>query len=505
MDRPGPLAYDCSVRPYIKPLAVAACCAFALTACGSTVGVEARRGTVITPGGGLDQGPLGEVPGVESAPTGSNAPSSADSRPAGARPAPASSPLASLAPGAPGLIPAAGPGITDTAIKVGFLYNSQRGATAIALGAAGAAGTYNVRDVINVVVRYANSHGGFAGRKLEPVFYDSNGADAQTLDGQGCATWTQDNEVFALPGGTDARNTCAEKAHAIPLGAGSATAPTYERFRHLVDPTTIRLDRLAKVTVNGLNRAGYFTGKLGLVTWDHPEYRYTMSHGYLPALEAINVKPVDIAYVSPPQSPGALPDMAAAMASFVTKFRSQGIDHVIIQDGPAGFCANGCQTLVWMNQAKSQRWYPRYGQNANNAPGSAVMPSDQMDHALAVDSSDIDPLQDAGWRLNAARERCFKIQADAGYPVKNPADRAFAALYCDWIFFLQRVVNTLPVLSADAFIQAVANLGTSFPTAFVYGSKFVPGRRDGAGLVRTNEYFDSCKCLKYKGAPYDPD
>jgi hypothetical protein len=134
------------------------------------------------------------------------------------------------------------------------------------------------------------------------------------------------------------------------------------------------------------------------------------------------------------------------------------------------------------------------------------MPSDQMDHALAVDSSDTDAKNDAGWHLNAAREHCFKIQADAGYPVKgNAVDEAFAALYCDQVFFLQRVVNGLTSLDADSFIQAVAKLGTSFPTAFVYGSKFVPGRRDGAGMVRTEEYFDSCKCLKYRGAPFDPD
>lgn len=488
------------------------CVAGLVAACGSTVGVHGQAVQGGASGTDLAAGPVT-----------ASAPASGDSEtttaPGGAplgQPRALSSgrPLqvgsaASLPPGhAPGsgLVPARGPGITDTKIYLGVGYNSQRSATAIALGAAGAASTYDIRDVVNTVIRYANAHGGFAGRQLEAVFFDSKGADAQTADGQACATWTQDHKVFALAGGSDQRDACAEKAHAIALGAGSATATTYQRFPHLVDPDTMRLDRLASVTTKGLGRAGYFTGKLGLVTWDHPDYKYAISHGYLPALAAIHVKPVDIAYLSPPQSPGALPDMAAAAANYVTKFRSEGIDHVIIQDGPAGFCADGCQTLVWMNQAKSQRWYPRYGQNSHNAPGSPIMPSDQMDHALAVDSSDTDASYDAGWHLNKARERCFKIQADAGYPPKgNAVDQAFAALYCDQVFFLQRVVNSLSVLDTDSFISAVAGLGTSFPTSFVYGSKFVPGRRDGAGIVRTEEYFDSCKCLKYQGAPYDPD
>jgi hypothetical protein len=497
-------------HPIAARSAVAALAVVALTSCASTVQVRSATGGDL-PVGGPDGAP-GASPSSAGQLSGSPVTGLPGSGTTVAGPGRTLTP--SGAPGAPrpvgrpgtGLVPAHGPGVTDTTVYFGVAYNSQRSATALALGAAGAASSYNIRDVVNVVVRYANSHGGFAGRKLEAVFYDSNGADAQTADGQACATWTQDHKVFALAGGSDARDACAEGAHAVAIGAGSATATTYQRFPHLVDPDTMRLDRLAAATAKGLHRAGYFTGKLGLVTWDHPDYRYAVKHGYLPALKAVGVQPVATAYLSPPQSPAALPDMAAAVANYVTKFRSQGIDHVIIQDGPAGFCADGCQTLVWMNQAKSQGWYPRYGQNSHNAPGSPIMPSDQMDHALAVDSSDVDPRNDAGWRPNTARQLCFKIQRDAGYPVEgNAVDQAFAALYCDQVFFLQRVVNSLSVLDADAFVEAVARLGSSFPTAFVYGSKFVPGRRDGASLVRTEEYFDSCKCLKYLTAPYDPD
>lgn len=36
---------------------------------------------------------------------------------------------------------------------------------------------------------------------------------------------------------------------------------------------------------------------------------------------------------------------------------------------------------------------------------------------------------------------------------------------------------------------------------FVYGTKLFPGRRDGGNMVRTEEYFESCRCLKYKGPP----
>jgi hypothetical protein len=98
---------------------------------------------------------------------------------------------------------------------------------------------------------------------------------------------------------------------------------------------------------------------------------------------------------------------------------------------------------------------------------------------------------------------CFKIEADAGYPVNpsNPNDEGIAAGLCDAVFFIQQVINKLSVLSADAFIDAGQRLGTSFPTAAVYGSKLYPGRRDGGDMVRTEEYLSSCQCLQYKGPP----
>jgi hypothetical protein len=407
------------------------------------------------------------------------------------------------------LVPAAGPGITDTTIYLGWLFSSQGGAQNRALGVADAAPTYDARDVLNAVIDHANRHGGFAGRRLKPIYYDYDRNNAASVEDQAaCALWTQDHKVFVMTGFHEILTTCAEKAHAVAISAGGATSATFKRFPHLIDPDVISLDRLGAVTASGLYKAGYFTGKLGLVTWDDRNYRDAIAKGYLPTLAARGIKPVDIAYIGAPASQGALPDMAAAVSSAVAKFHSEGIDHVIVQDGPPAnsFCSNGCLTLVWADAAKSQQWYPRYGQNANNAPGFAGYPPDEMDHALAIDQADSDPSNDKGWRTNAARTTCFKIQADAGLPVSSShkVDEAIAALYCDYVFFLQRVINRLSVISNDAFMRAAEGLGTSFPNAFVYGSKFLPGKHDGGDMVRTEEYSASCQCLTYQGPPYYP-
>ena len=402
-----------------------------------------------------------------------------------------------------------GPGITPTSIFVGVQTANQSAAADKAVGAAGAAPSYKYNDVFNAVVNYANEHGGFAGRKLVPLFYDYNLTDDQNVQDQSaCSYWTQDHKVFALPGIDDITRACAEKAGAISLISGNSVASTYTRFPHFFDPFSIRLDRLGPLTVNGLYQANYFSGKLGFVTWDDQNYKYAFDHGYAPAFAAHHITLTDKAFVAVPQQVNAVGDMSAAMSSIVTKFRSEGIDHVIIQDGHAGVWAGGGLTLEFMDQAKSQSYKPRYGQNADNLPGSAELPSDQQDKAIAILDSDTSPKNDVGWHENAARVKCFKIEADAGYPVSdsNDNDESLASQACDMVFFLQTVLNRLPAnnLTSNAFVQGVAGLGRTWPASFVYGTQFAPGLRDGSAEVRKAEYSAGCQCLNYGGPPYYP-
>ncbi|MEA2535677.1 MAG: hypothetical protein QOJ93_3488 [Actinomycetota bacterium] len=404
-----------------------------------------------------------------------------------------------------GPVRAAAPGITAKTIYIGVGYSSQTAAGDKALGAGGAAPSYNTPDVVNAALDYANKHGGYAGRQMKAIYYDYDlTADTSGQDQSACARYTQDNKVFAIVAGTDILRRCAEKAGAIGLGGPPETAKTFQRYPHYVDSEGIRLDRLGVVTVNALHTQHYFTGKLGLLTWDDPDYRYTMTQAYLPTLAMHGIKPAtDPIYVSVPQSVGALSDTSAAMSAAVQKFKTLGIDHVMIVDGPAGVFSGDGLTLEFMTQAKSQNYYPRYGGNSKNAPGFGINPSDEMDQGLFVDQADYDKSNDVGWHTNKAREECFKLMTDAGYPPQNQSVEAFGGAFCDVAFFLQQVINSLSVLSTNAFMQAVGGLGTSFPSAIVFGTRFAADRHDGGSLVRIVTYLKSCQCLKYLTTPYD--
>jgi hypothetical protein len=409
--------------------------------------------------------------------------------------------------GSTGLTPSRAPGVTNSKVFVGFPTSSQAAAGDRAIGAAGAAPSYDQRDVINAVIDYANKHGGFAGRQMQAIYYDYNLTDdTNSQDQAACAHWTQDNKVAAIVTGShDILTACAENNAALPVDVLSAS--DFTKWPHLVDPEGIALSRIGAVTTTGLYRAHYFTGKLGLVTWDDARYRASLKDGYEPALSKYGVKVWQSAFIPVPQQLGALSDTTAAVSSAINKFRALGIDHVIVQDGAAGVFSGAGLTLEWMNQAKSQHYYPRYGQNSANAPGWDVLPADQMDNALAIDNSDGDVKFDKGWHPNPHREKCFKIEADAGYPVhsSNQNDEGIAAQACDIVFMLQRALNAVSVISNDALVQTITGFGKTLGSALVYGNYFFKGRRDGGNMVRTEIYHQKCRCLEFLGKPYWAD
>jgi hypothetical protein len=458
------------------------------------------------PGGVAPQGPTAGGGTSTGGSTGSGTVATGGTGSSASAPSPGAAPGSRRTGGQGAVTTAIAPGITADAIRIGVQTSSDADAGNRAIGAAGAAGRYDYTDVFDAVIDYANKNGGFAGRRLVPDYYDYSVAkDMNVQDQAACSHWTQDTKVFGIVGArNDGMKLCAEKAGAISLVSGTSISSTYQKYPHFFEPFGTKLDRLGSVTVNGLYKSGYFSGRLGMVTWDHPNYHYAIDHDWLPTLASHGVRPAtDVQYVKVPDQLDGIASMSAAMASIVQKFKTLGIDHVIIVDGAAGVFSGAGLTFEFMNQAESQSYRPRYGQNADNAPGWDVLPAAQMNHALAILDSDYQAKYDEGIRANQSREKCFQIQRDAGLPVEgNEQDQGRAAQACDIVFFLQQVINSLDVVTNDSFAQAVARLGTSFGSAFVYGTKFGPGRRDGSDRARTAEYLQSCRCLKYRGGTY---
>jgi hypothetical protein len=412
-----------------------------------------------------------------------------------------------------------GPGITKTSIYVGLIDIKNSGAGNAALGAA-MGPPVDYRRPWDIVIKDLNSKGGIAGRKIVPVWASFDVTSSQTIDQQAqaaCATWTQDHKVFAILAGAQGGvvEECAERAHAVNLlPAGDSTPDTFRRYPHYIETSGMNIVRQGPVTVRGLNAQGYYDKglRLGIITWDAPNYREAISNGYMPTLKSVGVTPAtQTAYVHVPASFNDLGGMNSDINSAVLRFANEHIDHVMIVDGSAGVCAGACLGYEFLNQAQSQRYHPRYGFNDYNYADTSVdnlYPHEQLTGSVATVWSDDNATQDAGYKTNTSREDCYSLMRKYGwdFPVDSDNQTYEIRSACELLWFIRAVVAKMggAALNNDNFIAGVNQIGTSFHSLNTYVSNLTASQHDGVVAVRNERYFDSCTCYKYTSAPYEP-
>jgi hypothetical protein len=403
-----------------------------------------------------------------------------------------------------------GPGVTATTINIAGVYCSSCAAGNEALGAADAS-SGDIRAEINAVVRYINAHGGVARRRLVPIWFDASiYQPADTTMQEMCAAWTQDSKVFiAQTSGFPILNECVAKAGMVGIDTGAVdegTSAVHKQFPASIDVTGPTIDRAMTVTIDGLNRQRYFDkGKLGIVTWDDPYYRWSIAHAAQPALARIGRRGVPVEYVPGPQQYSDMAATSAAVSSAVLRFRQQGIDHVVILDGVIGVCGGGCLVLEWMQQANSQRYTPRYGLNSTSGlSGSApTFPAEQMIGSVGVGwipTYDLTAADYPASKLPALGKLCLRIMRDAGI---DTSDIHTQLAVCDQLFFVQQVLGKIsgPLNQATA-LAAINAVGSSFLPAETFGAYLSSSRHDGMSHVANVIFVESCTCYRYIGTPY---
>lgn len=405
-----------------------------------------------------------------------------------------------------------GPGVTATQIKLGIPYCTDCSTADAALGADGE-DSGDQRRYYQAAIDDVNSRGGVLGRKLIPVFHAVSVSDNIEASQQAaCETFTKDNQVAAIFLRGEIAYQCAKNAGVIVIGQGGS-GPLFQRYPNMFAPGSIRLERLGAVTVKGMVAAGWHkpevkwpTGKIGLITWQDSEYEYAMKQGWLPALREKGLKETEVRYVAVPSSDKSIADSSAAINSAVLSFREQGIDHVFIADGPAGIFRGGGLTLQFLNSAKSQGYYPRYGFNSNNAPGSPNLPADQQVGMVAVDSNDFERSNDEGIEPNPQRERCWALMKKKGLKATDGRPTGVLAISaCGTAWFAEAVFKRATSgTTMQQVIAAAESLGTSYRGPGSYGTRLGPGQHDGVSFFRNARFDEACSCMEYTSKPYEP-
>ncbi len=405
-----------------------------------------------------------------------------------------------------------GPGVTAKTIALGIPYCPDCAGTNAAVGGGGD-DPGDTRRYMQAALDEVNARGGVLGRKLVPVFHEFSASDPLDVSAQeACETFTKDNQVLIMYFRGDLFYDCGRKAGSLVGALGGGTGQTYEKFPNVFAPGFVRLERLYDVTVKAMVRAGWQkpvapwpTGKIGLITWDTSEYRFAMKNGYLKAMAAAGLKDEDVRYVAVPQNANSIADASAAVSSAVLSFRDKGIDHVLIGDGPAGIFGGCGLSFLFLSNARSQAYSPRYGFNSNNCPDFANHPKEQLVGMLAVDNGDTEAPADEGIALNPVRERCYATMKKKGLPVTDDQTRNIAGLACEYAYFAEAVLGratkgtTLPSL-----IAAAESLGASYRSPMSFGNRFGPGQHDGAALFRALRWDEGCQCNVYTSKPFEP-
>jgi hypothetical protein len=504
----------------LRPIAVALA-ALVATGCGSTVETAGTGADGVAGSAGASSG-QGTTPdaGLSGPAQSVGAGSSGQALVAGSGAATGNASLATrgtTATGSTGSVAGDGPGVTATTITLGISYYQSAAAANAALGAKGV----DTGDPVagsKVLINAINKSGGIAGRQVKALFYpiDPQSSTPYATEAQAeCTYFTQDHKVFALIDGAPAADAraCLAKRGVLDMRGPIVSAALASNE---LDAYASVLGRAFTAMVPSLSQQGWFSpwnrvtaspgttrAKVGIVTPDSVDDDRAVDGVLIPALRKVGYAPAagDVIRIS---EPGGFSDDGATVAAIdnaVLKLNADGVDHVILVDG------NGSLSLLFNNDAYSQNYFPRYGGSSGSAWQVLLSAGDLQPKTLqGAMGIGWQPLFDVPYQhgdgpySNQARHRCFAMFAAAGMPHTDDATAGGQAEGCDVAFLLGTALHgyTGPV-NMSVLLQRVDSLGTSYPLASGFESRFGPAQHDGNGAYLAMRFDNGCGCIRYSG------
>jgi len=379
--------------------------------------------------------------------------------------------------------PVTGRGFTRTTIQIGVYTADDFQAFTKALGA----DNLNTGDAMaqyNAVVADINKHGGIAGRKIVLVKHNYNTAqvlnDPETANEAACATWTQDNHVFAvaLPGGIFTRNLleCLKK-HDTPLifGGGVESPRTYQaiytQYPLLFNPGAMLAERFDEVSIRRLVARGFFTGwdtlngrpssapvKIGAV------FRDTIDGETKKRSIERQLHKYGLTLASVVRCPASFSDAIRCQQASVLRMQADGVTHML---GAGAF---------FLTTAEGQHYRPRYFIDQTAKSFASLAPHPQLVGAMSestIPLMDVEQPQDPG-DPSPATDYCRRIMRASGQTTSDRTTMWSMGSVCDSLYFLRAAVSAGRVLSTAGVRAGFESLGPSVPSALTWSTFFGP-------------------------------
>lgn len=476
-----------------------------LTACGSTAQLTAPAGQELgaptdalgQPAGGPASTPVTDLGGPAPATVGGGA-----GTPVTAPSARGAAPVTSA--GAGGGAPTATGRIT-TPVQVGFMTTNVGNAQSAGLNVGA---TYSDKQVYDALVKEYNKAGGLAGRRILPVYGETDTAstDWNTQFQAACEHLTQDNKVQAVLGYVfvflDSFEQCLASKNIPHLygGYNPGDIQAQRDYPGLVSVAHPTVDVLNKTVVTGAVASGRLTtrSKLGII-YDgcgHGERAFTTSTE--PLLKQLKLS-YQAVFLACSTGSGDAGSALATVKSAQLQFAAAGVDVVYI--------SNTIALLFFMQYAESQGYRPQYvnqGGGASLEAQGGAAPQEQLKNLHGFGWA---PAVDVGpgkqpYKPTPAQAACLAKLRSQGLQPQQFNDFMFAYVTCDSLDLYARALELTGGRTGRAEVRAaLERLLPATKGAFTYDGVFdvSPVQRGGPARYRESGWATACSCFTYTG------
>jgi ABC-type branched-subunit amino acid transport system substrate-binding protein len=394
---------------------------------------------------------------------------------------------------------ATAPGVTADEVKIGVWVQGNAAAAnqEAGSGTSGLATSGNVaEDTYNRLIDDLNTRGGLLGHKVVPVFfvYDATSTEPIAVQDQAaCAKWTQDNQVFAAligPYHTDTLLNCLEKAGVLAFqspGFALVDDQTLAKYKHFVLAGSLSTDSIFKAMVAGGVTDKFFPkgSKVGVLTYDTPDYQRAVKASLTPALKNAGVKLVDQIAVTPITTAAALADATPKIASGILRFKAKGIDRVLVL-GSSGLA------FPMLTALSAQDYHPKLEMTSADTPYFLTVSNAPTDVLAGTVGVGWMPSVDINGKPNATATACNTLLQAAGIPASNAVQ---GPVSCDHVALFEAAVKAAGSLDRDAIVKALPKMAR-VPLGSNELDHFGTNRSAAPRYARF-AYDTSCKCFAY--------
>lgn len=389
------------------------------------------------------------------------------------------------------------PGAAAGELKIGISLLKNGEAFVGAFGASADFGDSEAQA--EAVVRYINSTGGIAGRRVNPVYHTSDlasGCNEACMTAAACAHWTEDERVFATVNtlGADpnlfeclAKDGVPSVNYQMPVD-DQQLAKYHDYYYSVGHAAGLTLNRQARESTRVFHKRGWFgpDAVVGIMHFDTPAHKRVVDKEFLPELKAAGVEKVVVQ--------ASKNFLEADYNGTILKFQTEGVTHVMFLG------QNGGYPLMFMNAAEAQAYRPKYGLRTDNFPASIApaVPAEQLRQVTGMGwqpTLDVAPQHDPP--RSASGELCMKIMKEAGQDMNQRGAEGTALAYCDGLFFLRKALGGASEVSVAGMSSQVAALGRGYVSPLVFGTRFSARRHDGVDAIRHIDFRADCSCLAY--------